>query len=120
MSASLQHQHEIGAGRDAPALLHRRIGDRARLERIEVLGALVVERDLDDRRADPAPSFSGASSATAALDHAGVDQSLHAAQARGRRRHGRAAARSWLDSEASCCSNPAGADRWSSQMSVIA
>ena len=39
-----QHEHEIGAGTNAPALLHRGVGDGDRLERIEVLGDVIRSR----------------------------------------------------------------------------
>jgi hypothetical protein len=47
--ARAHHQHEVGAGRDAPALLHRVVGDHAGLEGVERGGVLPVQRDLDHR-----------------------------------------------------------------------
>ena len=49
MSATWTIEHEVGAGRDAVALLHGGLGDGARLEGGERFGRLAVERDLDDR-----------------------------------------------------------------------
>ena len=43
------HQHAVGPRGHAITLLHRGLGDRARLEGVEAFCALAVQRDLDDR-----------------------------------------------------------------------
>ena len=99
----LDDEHEVGAGRDAMALLHRGLGDGARLERVERLGDLAVERDLDDRRQAVAERL-GREQGDAALD----DAARRPARLT-RRRHVAGeiwtrAASAWLVSEASVCS----------------
>jgi hypothetical protein len=41
-----EHEHEVRAGADAPALLHARVGHRDGLISVEVLDALTVELHL--------------------------------------------------------------------------
>jgi hypothetical protein len=80
----VQHEHEIGAGRDAPALLHGRFGHRTQLKRVQMLGALAVQRDLH-QRGEPRRQAVRIQQRHAALDHPGFHQPAHAAQRRGGR-----------------------------------
>ena len=66
------------------ALLDGRLGDRSRLELGQRLGRLAIERDLDDRR-QPMAQRLGREQRNAALDDAGFDERLDAAQAGGGR-----------------------------------
>ena len=100
MSATWTIEHEVGPGRDAVALLHRGLGDGARLERGERFGRLAVERDLDDR-GQPVAERLGREQGDAALDDAARRR---AALTRRRQVAGEVwtrAARAWLVSEAS-------------------
>ena len=82
----LHDEHEVRPRRHAPALLHRRLLHGAGLEGVQVLGALAVQRDLQDG-GQAGAQFVGRQDGHAALDDAGVHQALHAAQAGGGR-HG--------------------------------
>src|SRR5690349_8965602 len=66
------------------ALQHRRLGDRARLERGEGLGALAIEGDLDDRR-QARPAARRREDRDTPLDDPTLDEALDATQAGGRR-----------------------------------
>ena len=78
------HQHEVRARRHAITLLHAGVGRRALLEGGQMLGALAVQRDLDDRAQAVAQPLVR-QQRHAALDHAGLHQPAHAAQCGGRR-----------------------------------
>ena len=81
----LDREDEVRPGRDAVALAHRILGHGARLEGGERFGRLAVERDFDDGGEAVARARCGDRIATRRSTIAGVDESLHAAQA-GRRR----------------------------------
>ena len=66
------------------ALLHGPLGKRARLEGLDVLGALPVEADFGERRQAGAQALLR-QDGHPPFDHAGIDQPLHPAQAGGRR-----------------------------------
>jgi hypothetical protein len=79
-------QHEVGARRDAVALLHRRRRRDALLEGVQLLGALAVERNLH-HRAQAMPQNGreavGVQDRDLALDQPGIPQPLDAPQAGG-------------------------------------
>jgi hypothetical protein len=81
----LHHQHEIRAGRHAIALQHGGLARRQCLEFRLSFRALVIERDFDDRGQHGA-DLVRRHDRDLALDHAGIDQALDAAQASRRRR----------------------------------
>ena len=84
----MHHQHKVRPGRYAPALLHGVVGHGAGFERVELLGALAVQRHLDDagqpvalQRGQPV----GLQDGHLALDQPRILQALDAAQAGGGR-----------------------------------
>ena len=84
----LYDQHEVGAGRDAPALLHGIVGHGAGFKGVQVFAALTVQRHFHQR--GQAVAQRGAQLVTVEhrdlpLDPAAIDQALDAAQAGGRR-----------------------------------
>jgi len=84
----LHDQHEVGAGRDAPALLHGIVGHSAGFKGVEVFAALLVQRHLHQcREAVPqcGAQLVAVEHRDLPLDPAALDQALDAAQAGGRR-----------------------------------
>jgi len=84
----VHHEHEVGPGRNTPALLYGIFAHGAGLEGIELLGALSVERHLDDARQPVALQRSqavGLNDGHLALDQPGLVQAPHAPQAGGGR-----------------------------------
>jgi len=84
----LHHQHKIGAGRDAPALLHGVFGVQALFKGIQMLFALLVEGDFDQGAqgvTERCAQFVGVQNGDLTLDPALVMQAFDAPQTSGRR-----------------------------------
>jgi hypothetical protein len=84
----VHHQHEVRPRRDAVALLHGLVVHHARLKRFLLLGALALQRDLDQRR-QPVAGDGGqlvdVEQRDVALHQPRIAQALDAAQTGGRR-----------------------------------
>jgi hypothetical protein len=96
------HQHDIGARRHPIALLHRSFRERTRLEGVEALDALAVERDLDDGGEAAAEGLGDTIATWRSMTPASTSRRTRRSAVAGDTRA--ASASAWLERDASSCS----------------